>query len=241
MRADRAALAREVLALRAEGLTHKEIGGRLGIHWKKSSILATDPDGSRLRESHERAGGVCVDCGGWTSQGNGTSPPSERCLRCEAARVKDTMKWTRASVVAAIQRFASAHGRPPIAAEWTRSDPINGYPPRTSVYRSTSGWQGAPFASWAAAIEAAGFERPTVGRRIRQMPSNSRNGYVVLRERDDGLWEVVGQQEEVSQSLALNKALNGHNPDEGRWVAVPGRYWDPRTLKPRTIYEFVTA
>lgn len=72
------------------------------------------------------------------------------------------------------------------------------------------------------------------------MVTQARHGYVVLRERDDGLWEVVGTHPQQSQVLALNAALNGHNPEAGRWVAVPGRYWEPRALKAKTIYEFVT-
>jgi ribosomal protein L40E len=233
MREDRFALAAQVLALRdEEGLTHKEIASRLGISPKKSSNLATDPDGSKLRERHLRAGGVCVDCGARTSAAG------ERCLKCERIRVTEDKKWTRESVIDAIQRFAVIHGRPPIADEWIKSDQVNGYPARTTVYKSRG--RKSPygiFPKWADAIEAAGFDRPTTGRRTAMA---KRHGYVILRERDDGLWELMDTRDEHSQIIALNSALNGQNPEEGRWVAVPGRYWEPRLLKPKTIYEFAS-
>lgn len=243
LRRRRAELAQEVLRLREAGLTHKQIGERLGIPWKKSSALANDPDGSKLRERHERMGGTCEVCGkrtSWTVNG-----PARLCIQHAQAQATRDRRWTAELVIDAIQRFAAVHGRAPIADEWITADPVNDYPPRSSVYGrdrpKSSGNPAAPFATWADAIEAAGFPRPTTGRRVRSAMTQKNLGYVIFHEREDGLWELVGTEQVHSQIIALNNALNGHEPRaEERWVAVPGRYWEPRTLKPTTVYEFVS-
>lgn len=86
------------------------------------------------------------------------------CTRCRNAARRI---WTRESIIDAIQRFASVHGRPPVATEWVRADKDNGYPATSNVGRSTCN-RSAPFEQWADAIEAAGFPRPRKGRYSRE-------------------------------------------------------------------------
>lgn len=233
---ERKALEARVAAMRAQGMLQREIADALGISRSYAAALC-DPDADAKRD-RRRANyqGVCASCGAIT-RSNGTSRPSEFCADCGRHSQK---KWTREAVIAAIQRFASVHGRPPTSDEWINGDPVNGYPPRSAVYRSSTKNSSAPFQTWREAVETAcpgthaGSGRRT-DKEVRTM-SNERNGYVVLRETETG-WEVVAESDEGTQVGALNAALNGHAP-EGRWVAIPGRYWRPRELKPRTIYDW---
>lgn len=61
--------------------------------------------------------------------------------------------WSKEEIIAAIQKWAREHGRPPTANEWTKR--IIGYPSASTVAKH--------FGSWAEGIEAAGFPRPVRG------------------------------------------------------------------------------
>lgn len=228
----------EIMTLASQGLTTVEIARELGCSRSTVQNARNDPDGAKQKARRARYQSPCPQCGRPMDGSGGFKSAPLRCGRCEN-QSGDRRKWTREVVIDAIRRFAAIHGRPPIADEWIKADRDHGYPPRSAMYRSTSR-SSALFASWADAIEAAGFPRPTSGRRTytKEAAMDSRNGYVVLREQDDGVWEVVGENDQPSQMQALNAAMDGHKP-EGRWLAVPARYWRPRSLKPRTIYDFV--
>lgn len=235
---ERLELAGRVRVLRDdEGLLYREIMEQLGISHSYAQALYTDPDGSKARARKDRYAGTCVDCGAPTCGSDGPDVPPERCWRCRKILERDSKFWTREVVIDAIRRFADDNGRPPLADEWITRDTDRGYPPRSAVYRSTSR-STAPFASWAEAIEAAGFPRFNTGRRSYKEEGMTANGYVVMRESADGVWEFVASRDEKNAVLALNAAMNGHKP-EGRWVAIPTRHFRPRVLKPRTIYDFV--
>jgi hypothetical protein len=238
----RLALAERVRLMRDdEGLLYRQIVDRLGISYTYAQALYTDPDGSQARARKDRQAGTCIDCESPTSGSNGHARAPERCALCAQRTAHKHKRWTRETVIDAIQRFATIHGHPPTADDWRSADPDNGFPAASSVHRGGGHNQSAPFDLWSDAIEAAGFPRPGPGRRTytEVHPMDERTGYVVLRERENGMWEIVGEREERSAISALNAALNGHAPDESRWVAVPGRFWRPRALKPRTIYDFV--
>jgi hypothetical protein len=233
---ERRALATKAVGLRREGLTFAVIAERLGVSRSYASELVMDADGSQARARKDSYAGKCSDCGASTSGSNGPGLAPERCATCERQFLTDNAKWTRETIIDAIQRFAAVHGRPPIADEWSHSDSKHGYPPRSAVYDSHNGKKHPPFPKWADAIEAAGFPRPTTGRRL--VMANKRHGYTVLHEVEPGMWKEVGTYEVTAQILALNAALNGDEPT-GRWMAIPGRYWHGRKLEPKTIYEFV--
>lgn len=229
----------QILALRAEGLTKPQIAKRLGVSHSTVRNIISDPDGSKQRARRDTYSGTCIDCGRAT-RSDGTSKASDRCRACSGSFFQPK-QWTREAVILAIQRFAEANGRPPIADEWTTSDPEHGYPPRSAVYRSTDKRSTAPFQSWREAIETAcpGYSAGSGRRTYKEvhMDNYDRKGYTVLRE-VEGHWEIVGESDEGTQTGALNATLNGHEP-EGRWIAVPNRYWRPRALAPRTIYDWV--
>jgi transcriptional regulator with XRE-family HTH domain len=233
---ERLALAVRVAELRANGLTYREVAVELGISRSYASGLAIDPDGSGDRERKDRYQGTCRECGAPTTGSDGRALAPTRCANCEARYNHESRYWTRERIIDAIQQFAAVHGRPPIADEWIRPDHEHGYPARSTVYNSHNGRKDPPFEKWADAIEASGFPRPTTRRRTM---TEQRKGYVVLQETEAGVWTEIGTYDQGAQILALNAALDGVDP-VGRWVAIPGRYWAPRSLQPKTIYEFVS-
>lgn len=238
----RAEVTARALELRAEGLTHKEVAARLGLSHSTVRSYISDPTGEAVAARKRSYSGVCEKCGGPTTGADGRAAAPTICADCGAQRQRESKYWTRERVIEAIQTWADEHGRPPAVADWCHASKDGSHPSATRVYRSRDR-DSAPFASWADAIEAAGYQRPHVGRRTikeGQVATQNRDGYVVLRETDEG-WLIVGTSDRPNGMLALNELLpaveNGHVP-EGRWVAVPGKYWRPRTLKPRTIFEF---
>lgn len=100
--------------------------------------------------------GVCEVCGGPTYGGDAIPPAV--CGRCVRQQQHDDRAWTRETVVDAIRRWADEHdGVPPVATDWNHAGKPAGFPYVTSVMREFGGL-------WAAAIEAAGFERPEPGK-----------------------------------------------------------------------------
>lgn len=143
-------------------LVDRERAQLIGMSLSAYYNLLGDPDGSKQRARRERYTGVCVDCGGPTDGSNGPRKTSKRCEACYRISQRAAKIWTAEAVVDAIRRYAAIHGRPPTSTDWLHADPVNGYPARTSCYRSQ--WTASsPFATWADAIEAAGFPRPLTG------------------------------------------------------------------------------
>lgn len=139
------------------------IARALGVSGSFVSALVNDPTGDGERERKRRYQGVCIDCGGPTQGGDGRGPKaSRRCASCARKFQIDQRYWTRERVIDAIQRFARENGRPPYATDWSHA-PGAGYPFASQVYRGSRSQKNSPFASWADAIEAAGFPRPLTG------------------------------------------------------------------------------
>jgi hypothetical protein len=229
-----------ILELRERGLTTAEVAAELGLGHSTVRNYLWDPDGSKDRARKDSYRGTCEDCGKPTTGSDGPALAPRLCAPCSA---KDQKIWTRDTVIAAIQRFAFEHGRPPTAEDWIGADPERGYPSRGAVYRSSNKRTSAPFQYWADAIEAAGFPRPDSGRRtIKEgsMAHQARMGYAIMHEEEEGLWRLVSESEEPTQISALNAALNGSAPS-GRWIAVPRKFWHPREIKPKTIYDWADA
>jgi hypothetical protein len=85
-------------------------------------------------------------------------------VRCFSCSTVARTRWTREAVITAIHRWADEHGGvPPVASDWNatiaadRGKPVRGdaFPPLGRVQQV--------FGSWAAAIEAAGFQPYTAG------------------------------------------------------------------------------
>lgn len=71
-----------ILPLRAQGLTYRQIGERLGLKTRTVANLVNDPDGSKARAIKARHAGQCADCGYPTSGANGRAKAPTRCLYC---------------------------------------------------------------------------------------------------------------------------------------------------------------
>ncbi len=162
---------------RAERLAQIRTRQRLHPEWTRAQIAAdiglslsgvrevlSDPDGSKKRAKVARYRGTCIDCGGATDGSAGPSKPAARCKPCRNKFERGQKVWTADAVTDAIRRFAADNGRPPTSTEWISGNQELHYPPISSVYRPRHGRRGnQPFASWADAIEAAGFPRPLIG------------------------------------------------------------------------------
>lgn len=163
------------------------------------------------REAKRRRSGTCRRCGGETRySGNAGKGVSDLCEACAHEEQRESRGWTREAVVDAIQRWAVEHGRPPSATDWNRSGP--GHPAKSNVYRSGNGPRSNnPFANWADAIEAAGFDRPEVGGRYRERPWVwSFDHDEATRLLAEGLSQAeVARRLGVSHSTINKLALNG--------------------------------
>lgn len=191
-RLEKAELAR---SLRDQGLTHKEIGSRMGISRSYAAELVDDPSGIKVRARKDSYRGTCRFCGAKTTGCNGPDLAPTHCIRPECVSRAQRV-WTRERIIAEIQRYASEYGRPPLADDWLLAR--DGYPPKSAVYAS-SNRQLAPFASWADAIEAAGFPRPLPGKRLGDTRP-SVNGTLIQELRNRGLL-TLAQGKEIVQAL----------------------------------------
>lgn len=89
----RLALARAVRLMREDGALYQTIAAAFGISTAYVGELLHDPTGQRARRRHERARGICQDCGRPTAWPGGDGAP-RRCLAC----------------VRRLQRILPAHG-----------------------------------------------------------------------------------------------------------------------------------
>jgi hypothetical protein len=71
--------------------------------------------------------------------------------RARGAATARTVRWTRERIVESLQAFAAEHGRPPSCLDARHH--VGRLPQQPTCARA--------FGSWANAIEAAGFPRPT--------------------------------------------------------------------------------
>ena len=150
------------------------------LHHERAQVTVKrwlDPDYNERqlhlsREAKRRRQGICESCGGPTRYSggrNGRPIISRRCAACSLERALASRIWTREAVIEAITRWVIEHGRPPSATDWKRAG--ENHPASANVYRSKhKSTRNNPFASWAEAIEAAGFGRPETGGRYRERP-----------------------------------------------------------------------
>lgn len=157
---------RQAEAMRDDGMVTREIAEALGVARSTVTAYLCDPDLAKQRRRRLAYRGTCARCGGPTDGSNGPGKAPEHCASCQADIQHESRRWTREAVIDAIRRFAAEHGRPPVSTEWLRSNREKGYPGLGSVYRSRRRSR-SPFASWADAVEAAGFPRPLSGAKRR--------------------------------------------------------------------------
>lgn len=142
-----------------QGWSYKQIGRELDVS-AQAVARWCDPDraernrlSSQLYKLTKARKGVCADCGGPTDWSR--KKPAERCQRCHLVFMEKLgPTWTRERIIETIQRWVKENGRPPTAPQWRRSGPW--WPSYGSVY----GHPKAPFKTWRAAIQAAGYDTP---------------------------------------------------------------------------------
>ena len=162
--------------LREQGKTYAAVARELGVgvgtvyRWLNPAHYA-----EQMEKHYERRkgyAGTCADCGGETYGGDGPGKARERCRDCLNRHQHETRQWTKATVLAGIQRFAERYGRQPVASDFLVGEPSaikaeqreryhrdGDYPPYSVIQRE--------FGTWADAIEAAGFPRPRAGHYVR--------------------------------------------------------------------------
>lgn len=160
MRRNRAEWHTIFTADRELGYTGLETARRHGVGHSFVYAVLNDPTGEGERKRKNRYRGTCEDCGAATDGSNGPTKAPTVCKDCAAIRQHEARHWTPERIIAAIQRFAREHGRPPTSTDWNHARRQDGYPATTRVYQSQTN-QAPLFASWADAIVAAGFPRPT--------------------------------------------------------------------------------
>jgi hypothetical protein len=165
-REEKLALIRE---RRAEKWQFKRIASAYGVHIGTLRSIFYDPDGETRARLRASWAGVCESCGRPTFGEGGKK--SRFCKGC----YKHPKKWTRETIIEAIQRWNREYGHPPVSTDWLRAG--EWWPSRTQVYgfhRFGEKKYPNPFPKWADAIEAAGFPRPQVGIKYNYTPRNTK-------------------------------------------------------------------
>lgn len=184
MKATRLQKAEWAARLHARGFLIKDVAAELGISRSYASGLLRDPTGELDSIRKRQYMGKCEDCGGPTAWKKGGH--ARRCKTCAAKNAPHY--WTKEKIIEAIQRFAEANGRRPVATEWlagNHGEKGDGYPYAATVLYH--------FGSWANGIEAAGFERPKKGlyvvkpRSVVYREKNLKNGYA---QPPSGKWDL---------------------------------------------------
>lgn len=229
-----AELAARAVDLRARGTSQRAIAEQLGVSVSYASGLYRDPTGSADRARKDGYRRPCPKCGTLMSGHDGPSSPKapRQCRHCQAAELHADRLWRRDRVVSAIRAFARITGRPPLSSEWLYTYERAALPDPPSVFPS---WPWTvqvltAMGSWANAIEAAGFDRPYRGRKVRPMsPRGTRrtgmpmkNEYVVFRNDGEGLREV-GRAEATDQVHALEAVVGNPNGAGGEFYVVSAK------------------
>jgi len=151
----------QIKALKAEGLTLKEIAAQLGIAYSTAWATYDDPTGDKDRIRKAKRSRPCVDCGKRVT--NSGSEPPMRCLKCERKRLGTVearramadvamgrTRWTEEQMLDAL-RWAAVDGRLSV------KDYQSAYARRGRRRMPSSALFTQRFGSWNAAIEKAGL------------------------------------------------------------------------------------
>lgn len=92
---ERARKTERILALRASGLTHREIAARVGVAESTVNNYICDADGTKDAERRKRYAGVCERCGAATSGHDGIGKASRICAACYAETMPRAQHGTR--------------------------------------------------------------------------------------------------------------------------------------------------
>lgn len=123
---------------------------------------------TRRARVQERHGTPCIDCGVQTAR------IVLRCASCRKAFERAQTRWTRDTVLVAIQAWVQEHGRAPSSIDWRHAGPT--WPNVTTVRKV--------FGRWNTAIEAAGLPARPCGRA--DVVESRPNVYVLADRRRNG-------------------------------------------------------
>ncbi|MGZ4307635.1 MAG: helix-turn-helix domain-containing protein [Solirubrobacteraceae bacterium] len=141
----------------AEGLSIRQIAGRLGRSPATVKAYFYDPTGAKARAVKARYQGVCRGCGAYTQPRNGKGDAYAYCKACHPGAIE--RRWTSERVLAAMLEWRARYGRLPSSYDWSRTHARRrGGAALTRL--SEGDWPSSSavsslFASWAAARAAA--------------------------------------------------------------------------------------
>ena len=140
-----------------EGLSIRQIAGRLGRSPATVKAYFYDPTGEKARAVKARYVGACRGCGAYTQARNGKGDAYAYCKACHPGAVE--RRWTRERVLDAMRAWRTLYGQLPSSYDWSRTHArrrggdalrrlCDGEWPPASVVTAVCG-------SWAAAHKAA--------------------------------------------------------------------------------------
>ena len=141
-----------ILLLKAHGLNRHEIAERLGLAAQTVSTYLSDPDNTQREEYLRRRRATCPVCGGamWRA--------AKQCSDCQRKeRMAKQDVWSANKIIDSIRRYHAEFGCIPPARDFYAKarDHKGEFPTQKRV--------DSRFGSWANAVEAAGFPRPSKG------------------------------------------------------------------------------
>ena len=102
-----------------EGLSIRQIAGRLGRSPATVKAYFYDPTGEKARAVKARYQGVCRGCGAYTQPRNGKGDAYAYCKACHPGAI--ARRWTRDEVLAAMRAWRALYGWPPSSYDWSRT------------------------------------------------------------------------------------------------------------------------
>src|SRR6201995_466271 len=101
----------------AEGLSIRQIAGRLGRSPATVKAYFYDPTGEKARAVKARYVGVCRGCGAYTQPRNGKGDAYAYCKACHPGAIE--RRWTRERVLDAMREWRTRYGRLPTSYDWS--------------------------------------------------------------------------------------------------------------------------
>ena len=102
-----------------EGLSIRQIAGRLGRSPATVKAYFYDPTGGKARAVKARYQGVCRGCGAYTQPRNGKGDAYAYCKACHPGAIE--RRWTPERVLAAMRAWRARYGRLPSSYDWSRT------------------------------------------------------------------------------------------------------------------------
>jgi hypothetical protein len=103
----------------SEGLSLREIAGRLGRSEATVKGYFYDPTGAKAKAVKARYQGACRSCGAPTQPRNGKGDAYAYCKTCHPGAIK--ARWTRELVLSAMGAWRERYGDWPSSYDWSRT------------------------------------------------------------------------------------------------------------------------